>query len=45
MMEIAAWSCDQFLNCRDTAKTKKIPEIKASLDKNNSQRMGQVSIK
>lgn len=40
-----ASSCTQLLINKDTANRKKIPQIKANLDKNNSQRMDDFRLK
>jgi hypothetical protein len=45
MVEVIASSCAQSLNSNDTDSRKKIPVIKASLDKNNNQRMDNFRVK
>ncbi|MEJ0107128.1 MAG: hypothetical protein WDO19_33395 [Bacteroidota bacterium] len=40
-----ASSRDQLLICKETAKRKNIPQIKANLDKNNSQRIHDFRVK
>jgi hypothetical protein len=45
MVEVMASSCAQSLINNETDKRKKMPVIKASLDKNNSQRMGKFRLK
>jgi hypothetical protein len=45
IVEVMASSCAQSRNNKETDKRKKMPVIKASLDKNNSQRMGNFRLK
>ena len=45
IVEINASSLVQFVMRSDIAANKKTPEIKASLDKNKSQRMGDFRVK
>ena len=44
-VEVRVSSCVQLLIRNDNANKKKIPQIKATLDKNKSQRIGDFSVK
>ena len=45
MVEVSDSSLTQFLNRKDKVSNKNIPQIKASLDKNKSQRIDDFRLK